>query len=478
MNKNQAVLVFGSFDMLHQGHRYFLKSSRKHGQYLWVVLARDEEIVYFKQRSPAWNFEQRKAALIESGLVDQVISSDTQHGTFYVLQNSAKIDKIVLGDGQESLAAALETFFLANEELRCPINYIAPYHRRWHSSTRRHQLRLLLAHIALFGALLFWASGWVIYRIIATSGLAPPLATTLRMSLLAFFFFFLQIISCYPKIRKQQKKRSFPPNKPSEIIWLKEHTTNTGNQLNNLSIITSIMKAEFALDRTNLAYLLLSGLSFSVYNLCYFYGLHIEYASQGGILNSVLIPCFSAILYSYSHKAPLQRSQILGLMLGILSGLIQIGGLSYLQNILGTQLNSQNYWQSILFIGTAFSWSLITLFSSKLQESYSLQKYSFYTYLFSALWTSWGWFWLNSTIEIEWVTLLILVFISNILGTSLYFLALRFLRPNHVASFLFLNPIFILLLSYILLAEPWTIELGIASVLAVLAIILINKKRR
>ncbi|WGK69364.1 EamA family transporter [Candidatus Haliotispira prima] len=460
-----TVLVFGSFDMLHKGHRYFLKHSREHGRRLLAVLARDEEIFQFKQRPPARNFEKRKAALLESGLVDEVISSDTRHGTFYVLQGLAenmageghKADQIVLGDGQEALGAALEEFFRGCPEFRCPIAYVAPYRRTLLSSTRLHRLRLLFAHLALFGALFFWASGWTLGRVLATSGLAAPLAATLRMSLLACFFFLWQALS---STRKARADTDTEPGKYRRR-W----------------------KTDFALDKRNLGYLLLSGFSFALYNLCFFYGLSAIFANQGGILNSVLIPVFSALLYCFSHKARLRRKQMLGLLIGLLSGLVLTGGWSYLRGVLISadspampfQNSSTFYWQSCLFIGTALAWSLITQLSSKIQEDYNLEKYSFYVYLFAALWTGWGWFWYEG--NLDWPSLLSLVFISSILGTSLYFFALRFLQPHYVAGFLFLNPVFILLMSWLFLSEPWTADMSPGSILAVLAIILLNGRR-
>ncbi|MEM9424297.1 MAG: adenylyltransferase/cytidyltransferase family protein, partial [Spirochaetota bacterium] len=138
----RTILVFGSFDMLHRGHRYFLERSREYGERMRVVLARDEEIFQFKQRYPAQDFAQRKAALLESGLADEVVRSDLEHGTFYVLRDRPA--GIVLGDGQEALAMALEDFFRAHEAVRCPVFHVAPHRRELHSSTRRHQLRLFL----------------------------------------------------------------------------------------------------------------------------------------------------------------------------------------------------------------------------------------------------------------------------------------------------------------------------------------------
>ncbi len=471
-HKTGTALVFGSFDMLHRGHRYFLERSREQGRRLLVVLARDDEIYQLKQRWPVWNFAQRKAALLESGLVDEVLDSDAEHGTFYVLQgtrghaaNGCITDCIVLGDGQETLGKALEDFFQRSPEYRSPVVHIEPYRRSLHSTTKRHQVRQILAFLALLGAMLFWASGWVLGRLVGGSGMAAPLASTLRMSLLASFFLLWQLLGCVKAARASQ-----------------EPELNSGRQL-----YSALWRAAFALDKRHLAYLLLSGLSFALYNLLLFSGLSVVFANQGGILTSVLVPLFSTLFYSLGHRVRLSRRQFWGLLCGLASGLILLGALShgvgYLKGAIpgfaalaSGWTGSVIYWQSSLFIGTALCWSLITLLSSKIQENYSLGKYSFYTYLFAALLTSWGWLWYRGSIQ--WLPLLALVLLGSVLGTSLYFQALRFLRPHYVASFLFLNPVFILLMSRIFLAEPWSLDLSVGSLLAVLAIALLNVSRR
>ena len=466
-HKAKNVLVFGSFDLLHKGHRYFLSRSRERGECLLAVLSRDEEIARFKKRRPAWDFTHRKAALLKSGLVDQVFRSDLQYGNFCVLQDMPqKPDLIVLGDGQEALGAALEEFFQTKEEYRCPIVHIAPHRRFLLSSTQLHRMRLALAYLALFGALLFWAFSWIIGKVVATSTLPAPLASALRMNLLGAFFLLWQL--CHSALATSQKRNQTAQTLGSRFL---QHC-----------------RKGLIIDRKNLGYLVLSGMFFTVYNLCFFYGLSALFASQGGILTSVLIPIFSILLYSLGQKARLCRTQIIGLILGLLSAFLLLGGPDWLLGYLGsTALNTSNtvwvfdhpggikiYWQSGLFFGTALAWSLITQLSSKIQETCSLGKYSFYTYFFASLWSSWGWFWYQGAIR--WLPLLALVLVSSVLGTSLYFFALRFLRPHYVAGFLFLNPVFILLMSWLFLGEPWSIELSLGSILAVLTIIMLNGK--
>jgi FAD synthetase len=56
------VLVFGTFDRLHPGHRFFLSEAGKHGE-LTVVIARDVTVARLKGRVPHESEEQRQRAV-------------------------------------------------------------------------------------------------------------------------------------------------------------------------------------------------------------------------------------------------------------------------------------------------------------------------------------------------------------------------------------------------------------------------------
>ena len=55
----KKVMVFGSFDILHQGHLYFLNEARRFGEELIVVIARDETILKVKGHKPKYNEKER-----------------------------------------------------------------------------------------------------------------------------------------------------------------------------------------------------------------------------------------------------------------------------------------------------------------------------------------------------------------------------------------------------------------------------------
>lgn len=69
----KKVLAFGSFDLLHPGHIYFLKQAKKLGKKLIVCVTRDA--IYKKQKghNPLFNEKYRKEIIRSLKMVDKVI---------------------------------------------------------------------------------------------------------------------------------------------------------------------------------------------------------------------------------------------------------------------------------------------------------------------------------------------------------------------------------------------------------------------
>lgn len=71
--KKKVVMTFGTFDLFHPGHKYYLSEAHKEGDYLITVIARDETVSDLKGKSTRESEEIRKKKVIESGLSDEVI---------------------------------------------------------------------------------------------------------------------------------------------------------------------------------------------------------------------------------------------------------------------------------------------------------------------------------------------------------------------------------------------------------------------
>jgi FAD synthetase len=102
----RTVLVFGTFDLLHAGHRYLLEQARRHGDRLVVSLARDQFVRSWKGKEPRYPQEERARRLKEAGLADEVRLSDPEPRSFGLLAE-VRPDLICLGHDQKELGRAL-----------------------------------------------------------------------------------------------------------------------------------------------------------------------------------------------------------------------------------------------------------------------------------------------------------------------------------------------------------------------------------
>lgn len=106
MAKSKKGMVFGVFDSLHEGHKYFLREATARCDKLIVVVAPDAVVQKLKNRPPRDTISVRMKG-VES--VDQtltVISGDDEEGAWSVLEEH-RPDRIFLGYDQRALAAAL-----------------------------------------------------------------------------------------------------------------------------------------------------------------------------------------------------------------------------------------------------------------------------------------------------------------------------------------------------------------------------------
>lgn len=98
----KKVLTFGTFDLFHMGHFYYLKQCREFGDHITVIVARDINVERNKDRLP-WEGEQmRLAKLQRSGLVDEArLGYEDWERRLEVIQD-VKPDVICLGFDQKA----------------------------------------------------------------------------------------------------------------------------------------------------------------------------------------------------------------------------------------------------------------------------------------------------------------------------------------------------------------------------------------
>jgi len=102
----KIVLIFGTFDTVHQGHRDMFRQARDFGDSLFVVLARDTTVKRVKGRLPLQNERVRQEALQSESLVDEVVLGDSHDVRTPI--RSVCPDVICLGYDQSAFTDILE----------------------------------------------------------------------------------------------------------------------------------------------------------------------------------------------------------------------------------------------------------------------------------------------------------------------------------------------------------------------------------
>ncbi len=107
MEKNRKVFIFGVFDGLHDGHRFFIEESTKLGTEIVISVARDEYVRKYKNKEPKNLLPTRIQTIKENYREAKVIEGDSEIESWKSLQEE-KPDIIALGYDQNKLKEVLE----------------------------------------------------------------------------------------------------------------------------------------------------------------------------------------------------------------------------------------------------------------------------------------------------------------------------------------------------------------------------------
>lgn len=99
-------MVFGTFDIFHEGHKSFLLQARKYGDYLIAVVARDRTVETIKGKLPRNNEKKRRKKVMNSGLADKAILGGLRDK--YAVIKKYKPDIICLGYDQMAFVDKLQ----------------------------------------------------------------------------------------------------------------------------------------------------------------------------------------------------------------------------------------------------------------------------------------------------------------------------------------------------------------------------------
>ena|SRR3989344_1893781 len=122
------ILVTGTFDDLHPGHRFVLEEASKRGE-LWVIVARDANVERIKGRSPLQSEEERKKAIEEAFPDVRVVLGDSDD--FLKPIREIQPDLILMGYDQQLPPN------VSAQDLGCDIERLPAFMPEVHKSSLR-----------------------------------------------------------------------------------------------------------------------------------------------------------------------------------------------------------------------------------------------------------------------------------------------------------------------------------------------------
>ncbi len=82
----RTVMAFGTFDLLHSGHSYYLEAARKLGDELVVVVARNKNVLALKGKSPVNSEKVRLEKVGQLSFVDKAVLGDSKVKNWLVVK--------------------------------------------------------------------------------------------------------------------------------------------------------------------------------------------------------------------------------------------------------------------------------------------------------------------------------------------------------------------------------------------------------
>lgn len=128
----KKVMTFGTFDFFHAGHESYLQQAKALGEYLIVIIARDETVRKIKGKNPMYNERQRLKTVKNAGIADKVVLGFK--GDKHRVLNKFRPDIIALGYDQFVFTQRLGKT-LIDLKLNASIVRLKPYNTQIYKSS-------------------------------------------------------------------------------------------------------------------------------------------------------------------------------------------------------------------------------------------------------------------------------------------------------------------------------------------------------
>ncbi|WP_419768390.1 DMT family transporter [Arcobacter sp.] len=230
-------------------------------------------------------------------------------------------------------------------------------------------------------------------------------------------------------------------------------------------------KKSFHINLKSFILVVIASIVMIAYMKCYFLGTKFGTASLGGALVTTMIPINTFLIMAMFFGRKIEKKDIFALVLGALGVLTMLNIWSFSHEQIFSQKN-------IYFVLASILWPILTIVSSKATKI-SPMVFTFYMYVISTIlvmiffvdlpnidYKAFDW--------IFWLNILSISIISTTFATTIYFVGIEKLGTNEVSSFIFLVPLFAIVLSVIFLDEKISLSIIIGTTLTLLAVKILN----
>lgn len=233
------------------------------------------------------------------------------------------------------------------------------------------------------------------------------------------------------------------------------------------------IKIPLKLPKQSLWLILMSSVLNVAFMFFAYLGVKMSTAGNGGVIITVLSPLFTFMLSMILFKLKYAKKQYMGLLIGLFGGLIMLN----IVNI-GLFLEGGEFY----FILAAITWAGVSVLAQQSHSHIHPIHYSFFIASFSMFIL----FIVNIPNDISlvfeqdlefWSALLYLGVFGQTIATTIYFIASGRLGSSHASSFMFLVPLFALLISYLVLDESLKVHIVLGGCISLFSVYLINKKQ-
>ncbi len=234
-----------------------------------------------------------------------------------------------------------------------------------------------------------------------------------------------------------------------------------------------LSKHSFIPSKKSIPFIILNAIFIISYNLFYFSGTKIGYASTGGILVTTLNPILTAIFTRIIFKTRIKSTDLIGLGIGLFGSCILI-------KIWSLDIDLMLKTGNLFFILASFSWVCVTIITAFSKNYIHFIPYTFWSFfsgfIFSLLFSiNENFFIIYSFDIIFWINFIIVSVGAMAFGQGIYFKATLTIGPKKASSYILIVPIAATFFAISILGESLDIFVISGGILSFIAVIILNK---